>query len=334
MAEFEADTGVMPDRNLALELARVTEAAALAAARWMGMGDRDSAHAAAIDAIRHMIGSVDMDGVIVIGEGDKADTPMLYNGEQIGNGEPPEVDIAVDPIDGTTLLALGRNNAISVVALAPRGAMFDPGPCVYMEKMAVGRDARDAIDLDAPIEDNLKKVAAAKSLNVEDLVVVILDRDRHSQIIRDVRETGARIRLIPDGDISGAIMTCVDDVPGDILIGVGGTSEGVTSACALKAFGGQLLGRLWPRNEAEREEIADQGYDVERVLTIDDLVSDDNCFFSATGITNGDLLRGAGFRAAGAHTHSLVMRSVSGTVRWIEAHHDRDKLRDITNVTY
>lgn len=259
---------------------------------------------------------------------------MLYNGERIGNGQPPEVDIAVDPIDGTTLLSLGRDNAIAVVALSPRGTMFDPGPCVYMEKIAVGREAAGVIDFDAPIEDNLKRVASAKGIDIGDLVVIILDRDRHTPIIKDVREAGARIKMISDGDIAGAIMTCVDDAPGDVLIGIGGTPEGVTAACALKAFGGEILGRLWPRNERERREARDRGYDLDRVLTTDDLVAGDNAFFSATGITDGELLRGVRFRGRGATTHSLVMRSKSGTTRFIEAQHDREKIAAISNIDY
>jgi fructose-1,6-bisphosphatase II len=279
--------------------------------------------------------TVDMDGVVVIGEGEKDEAPMLYNGERIGNGVPPEVDIAVDPIDGTTLLSLGRNNAISVVALSERGTMFNPGPCVYMEKIAVGRAAAGVIDIEAPVKDNLAKVAKVKGIGVDDLVVIILDRPRHDALIREVREAGARIKLITDGDIAGAIMTCVDGSPGDILYGIGGTPEGVTSACALKCFGGEIQGRLWPRpgtDEAEQAEAA--GYDLNRVLTTTDLVAGDDVFFAATGITDGELLDGIRFRGAGATSHSLVMRSRSGTIRWVRAEHDRDKLRSISSVAY
>jgi fructose-1,6-bisphosphatase II len=323
-----------PDRNLALELVRVTEAAALAASRWMGRGDKEGADGAAVDAMRIVLGSVPMDGVVIIGEGEKDEAPMLYNGEHIGDGNPPKVDIAVDPIDGTTLTALGRSGAISVIAMAEQGSMFDPGPCMYMEKIAVGPDARDAIDLNKSPTENLKAVAAAKGEAVRDLTAVILDRDRHHDLIAEVREAGARVRLIPDGDVAGAISTCWPQSGADILFGIGGTPEGVITAAALKAMGGSHLGRLWPRNEAERKAAIDAGYDLDQVLTEDDLVRSDNCFFAATGITDGELLQGVHYNRRGASTQSLVMRSKSGTVRLIEAQHKIDKLADYASVDF
>lgn len=323
-----------PDRNLALELVRVTEAAALAASRWMGRGDKEGADGAAVDAMRIVLSSVQMDGIVVIGEGEKDEAPMLYNGERIGDGNPPEVDIAVDPIDGTTLTALGRGNAISVIAMAERGSMFDPGPCVYMEKIATGPDAAHAIDLTKSPTENLQAVAEAKRTSVRDLTAVILDRDRHSELIAEVREAGARVRLIPDGDVAGAISTCWPDSGADILFGIGGTPEGVITAAALKAMGGAQQGRLWPRNEAERKATVDAGYDLDRILTQDDLVRSDNCFFAATGITDGELLRGVHYDSLGASTQSLVMRSKSGTVRLVNAQHKIDKLADYAAVSF
>jgi fructose-1,6-bisphosphatase II len=324
----------LPDRNLALELVRVTEAAALAAAHWMGTGDKIGADGAAVDAMRHVLQSVDMDGVVVIGEGEKDEAPMLFNGERIGNGMPPATDIAVDPIDGTTLLSLGRPNAIAVVALSPQGTMYNPGPCVYMEKIAVGREAAGTVDIEAPVADNLAAVAKAKGVAVADLVVIILDRPRHDDLVAEVRATGARIKSISDGDIAGAIMTCVEDAPGDVLLGIGGTPEGVTTACALKCFGGEIQGKLWPRDDVERSAAIDAGLDLDQVLGIDDLVRGDNVFFAATGVTDGELLDGVRYRGAGATTHSLVMRGQSGTIRWVKATHDRDKLRQISDIAY
>ncbi|MFN8105036.1 MAG: class II fructose-bisphosphatase [Acidimicrobiia bacterium] len=323
-----------PDRNLALELVRVTEAAALAAAHWMGKGDKNGADGAAVDAMRFVLNTVDMDGIVVIGEGEKDEAPMLFNGERIGNGMPPATDIAVDPIDGTTLLSKGRQNAIAVVALSERGTMFNPGPCVYMEKIAVGPEAADVIDIEAPVAENLARVAKAKGIMVEDVVAVILDRDRHRDLEKEVREAGARIKSITDGDIAGAIMTCLDDSPADILLGIGGTPEGVTAACALKCYGGQILGRLWPRNDAERQAALDEGYDLDEVLTIERLVHGDNVFFAATGVTDGEMLDGVRFRGNGAYTNSLVMRSRSGTIREIKSFHDRGKLREISAIAY
>ena len=315
-----------PDRNLALELVRVTEAAAMAASRWMGRGDKEGADGEAVNAMRRVLDTVNMDGVVVIGEGEKDEAPMLFNGEHCGNGNEPATDIAVDPIDGTTLTALGRANAISVIAVSDKGTMFDPGPCVYMEKIAVGPGCADAIDLAKSPTENLQNIAEAKNKTVRDLTAVILDRDRHSELIAEVREAGARIRLISDGDVAGAISTAWPESGADVLFGIGGTPEGVISAAALKCMGGALQGRLWPRNEKERKAAEEQDYDLERILDLDDLVSGNNCFFAATGITDGDLLEGVRYAAGIAHTESLVMRSKSGTVRLIKTHHRLDDL--------
>jgi fructose-1,6-bisphosphatase II len=319
------EQGQAPDRNLALELARVTEAASLAGGRWMGRGDKEAADQAAVDAMRLVLNRVSMEGVIVIGEGEKDEAPMLYNGEQLGAGGPP-CDIAVDPIDGTKLTALGRPNAISVIALSERGTMFDPGPCVYMEKIAVGPEAAEVIELDAPVTHNLQAIAKALGEDVDDVTAVILDRDRHESIIKECREAGARIRLIPDGDVAGAISTAWPDSGANVLFGIGGTPEGVIAAAALKCLGGAILGRLWPRDDDERRAAADAGYDLNRVLTTDDLVSGDDVFFSATGITDGELLKGVRYWGDGAGTQSLVMRSKSGTIRKIESRHRWQKL--------
>ena len=315
-----------PDRNLALELVRVTEAAAMAASRWMGRGDKEGADGEAVNAMRRVLDTVNMDGVVVIGEGEKDEAPMLFNGENCGNGNEPATDIAVDPIDGTTLTALGRANAISVIAVSDKGTMFDPGPCVYMEKIAVGPGCADAIDLAKSPTENLQNIAEAKNKTVRDLTAVILDRDRHSELIAEVREAGARIRLISDGDVAGAISTAWPESGADVLFGIGGTPEGVISAAALKCMGGALQGRLWPRNEKERKAAEEQDYDLERILDLDDLVSGNNCFFAATGITDGDLLEGVRYAAGIAHTESLVMRSKSGTVRLIKTHHRLDDI--------
>ena len=323
-----------PDRNLALELVRVTEAAALAAGRWMGRGDRNAADRAAVEAMRLMLRSIDMDGVVVIGEGEKDEAPMLYNGERIGNGRPPQVDVAVDPIDGTRLLALGRPGAIAVVALSERGTMFSPGRIVYMNKLAVGPEAREVIDLDAPIPENLRRIARAKGKDVDDLTVVILERDRHADLIREVRAAGARIKLITDGDVSAALMTAFPDSGIDVLIGIGGSPEAVITAAALKCLGGEIHARLWPRNEEERRFAAEMDYDLQRILTADDLVRGDNIFFAATGITDGEILRGVRYTGSGARTHSVVMRSRSGTIRFVEADHRWDKLMRISGYPY
>ena len=323
-----------PDRNLAMELVRVTEAAALAAARWMGRGDKEGADGAAVDAMRLVLGTVSMDGVVVIGEGEKDEAPMLYNGEEIGDGTPPPVDIAVDPIDGTTLTALGRGNALSVIAMSDRGTMFDPGPCVYMEKIAVGPDCRGAIDITASTTDNLRSIAKALGKGVRDVTAVILDRDRHTDLIAEVREAGARIRLIPDGDVAGAISTAWPESGADVLLGIGGTPEGVVSAAALKCMGGEIHGRLWPRNDEERALAEAAGYDLSKVLLTDDLVVGDNCFFAATGITDGELLKGVRYGSRGAQTESLVMRSRSGTVRLVDAWHRLEKLSEYSSVDF
>jgi fructose-1,6-bisphosphatase II len=324
-----------PDRNLALELVRVTEAAALAAARMVGRGDKEGADQAAVDAMRYVLDSVSMDGVVVIGEGEKDEAPMLYNGEQIGDGSLPKVDVAVDPLEGTRLTALGMPSALAVIALAERGSMFDPGPCVYMEKIAGGPEIADLLDLDRPLPETLKLVAERKGIDIRDVMVVMLDRERHHDAMREVREAGARVRLILDGDVSAAMLAVSENSPVDLLWGIGGTPEGVISAAAIKCIGGQLLGRLWPRTDEERQAAIDAGYDLRRVLTCDDLVSGNDVFFSATGVTDGDVLQGVRYQGdRGATTESLVMRSRSGTVRRISARHDRTKLRALTGVRY
>jgi fructose-1,6-bisphosphatase II len=323
-----------PDRNLALELVRVTEAAAMAASRWVGRGDKNGADGAAVTAMRAVLATVAMDGIVVIGEGEKDEAPMLYNGEKIGDGSPPQTDIAVDPIDGTTLTALGRGNALSVIAVSERGTMFNPGPCVYMEKIAVGPDAAGSIDITASPSQNLRWIAKAKRENVRDLSVVILDRPRHTDLIAEVRSTGARVKLISDGDIFGAIATGWKDAGVDVLFGIGGTPEGVTAACALKCMGGEIQGRLWPRNEEERLAAIDAGYDLDKVLTTDDLVQGDNCFFAATGVTDGELLHGVRYDGDFCLTQSLVMRSKSGTVRLDNARHRLSKLEGYSAIDY
>ncbi len=335
--ESPEESGGRPDRNLALELVRVTEAAALAAARLVGMGDKIAADQAAVDAMRLVLDTVQMDGVVVIGEGEKDEAPMLYNGEQIGTGagDAPPVDIAVDPLEGTTLTAKGMPNALSVIGLAERGSMFDPGPCVYMMKMAGGAEIADCLDLDRPIGETLRLVAERKRCDIRDVMVVVLDRPRHADGIREIREAGARVRLISDGDVSAAMLAVSENSAVDLLWGVGGTPEGVISACALKCMGGQLVGRLWPRDDEERQAALDGGYDLEQQLTVDDLVRSDDCFFSATGVTDGDVLQGVRYAGTtGATTESLVMRSRSGTVRRVAARHDRSKLRAITGGRY
>jgi len=326
--------GKKPDRNLALELVRVTEAAALAAGRWMGRGDKRGADQAAVNAMRLSLNSIAMDGVVVIGEGEKDEAPMLYNGEVLGTGEPPLVDIAVDPIDGTRLTSLGLPGALSVVALSERGTMYFPGSIVYMDKIAVGPEARGVIDINAPVAENLKRVAKAKKRDVDDLTVVILDLPRHEQLISEVRAAGARIKLIPDGDISGGLMTAIEDTGLDILMGIGGAPEAVITACALKCMGGEIQCKLWPRNEEERQKALDEGLDLERVLTTDDLVQGDNVFFAATGITDGELLQGVKYFGTGAKTYSIVMRSKSGTVRLVEATHKWEKLMRFSQIQF
>jgi fructose-1,6-bisphosphatase II len=323
-----------PDRNLGMELVRTTEAAALAAGRWMGRGDKEGADQAAVDAMRIVLSTISMDGIVVIGEGEKDEAPMLYNGERIGDGTPPLTDIAVDPIDGTTLTSLGRGGALSVIAVSERGTMFNPGPCVYMEKLAVGPEAAGWVDITRSPTENLQAIAKAKGIAVRDLTAIILDRDRHRDLIAEVREAGARIRLITDGDVAGAIATAWPDSGADVLLGIGGTPEGVLAAAALKCMGGEIQGRLWPRSEDERRAALAAGYDLERVLTTDDLVQGDNCFFAATGITDGELVRGVRYQANGAVTHSLVMRSKSGTVRSVVARHRLEKLRQFSAIEF
>jgi fructose-1,6-bisphosphatase II len=327
-------TAQRPDRNLALELVRVTESAALASSRWVGRGDKLGADGAAVDAMRTVLSTVAMDGVVVIGEGEKDEAPMLYNGEHVGDGSAPMVDVAVDPIDGTSLTALGRPNAISVIAVSARGSMFDPGPCFYMRKIAVGPSAAGAIDITATPTQNLRWIAKAKSESVRDLTVVILDRPRHEDLIGEIRASGARVKLITDGDIFGAIAAGWPDAGVDVLYGIGGTPEGVIAAAALKCMGGEMQAQLWPQTDEERALAVVNGYDVDAVLTTEDLVRGDDAFFAATGITDGELLRGVRFSPRGANTQSLVMRSRSGTVRLVDAHHRLDKLSDFAAVDY
>jgi fructose-1,6-bisphosphatase II len=324
-----------PDRNLALELVRVTVAAALAAARWVGRGDKEGADQAAVDAMRFTLHAVPMDGVVVIGEGEKDEAPMLYNGEQIGDGSPPEVDIAVDPLEGTRLTAMGQPSALSVVALAERGSMFDPGPCVYMEKIAGGPEIADLLDLERPFQETLRLVASRRRSDVSDLMVIMLDRERHTEAVKEIRKAGARIRFITDGDVSGALIAVTEGSGVDLLWGIGGTPEGVLSAAAIKCMGGQMLGRLWPRDKDERRRAREAGYDLEEVLDVDRLVSGRDVFFAATGVTDGDLLQGVRYQdGAEATTESLVMRSRSGTVRKVWATHNRIKLRELTGTRY
>ena len=317
-----------------MELVRVTESAALAASRWVGRGDKNGADGAAVAAMRAVLGTVTMDGIVVIGEGEKDNAPMLYNGENVGDGTPPLVDVAVDPIDGTTLTAQGRTNALSVIAVSDRESMFDPGPSYYMEKIAVGPEAVGSIDITATPSQNLRWIAKAKRENVRDLTVVILDRPRHAELIDEVRASGARIRLISDGDVYGAIAAGSMQSGVDVLMGIGGTPEGVIAAAALKCMGGEIQGRLWPQDEDERATIEAAGLDPAAVLTTEDLVKGDNCFFAATGITDGPLLDGVRFDARGVTTQSLVMRSRSGTVRRIDAHHQLAKLQEYSDIDY
>ena len=318
-------------RNLALELVRVTEAAALRAARWMGRGDKEAADQAAVDAMRAVLGTIAMDGVVVIGEGEKDEAPMLHNGQHVGDGTPPEVDIAVDPLEGTRLCALGMPSALAVIALSERGTMFDPGPCVYMEKMAGRDEIADLLDLDRDLGRTVELVAERKGTDVRDVMAVVLDRDRHQTGIQAIRDAGARVRLITDGDVSAALLAVSPRSPVDFLWGIGGTPEGVISASAIKCMGGAQVGRLWPRNDEERQAAIDGGYDLERILTHDDLVKGEDVFFSATGVTDGDMLQGVRYEGArGASTESLVMRTRSGTVRRISSRHDRSKLRNLS----
>jgi fructose-1,6-bisphosphatase II len=324
-----------PDRNLALELVRVTEAAALSAARWVGRGDKLAADQAAVDGMHAVLHTVSMDGMVVIGEGEKDEAPMLHNGERIGDGTPPEVDIAVDPLEGTRLCALGMPSALAVIALSERGTMFDPGPCVYMEKMAAGDHLADLLDLDRPLGKTVELIAERKGSEVNDVMVVMLNRPRHQEAMDAVREAGGRVRLITDGDVSAALMAVGENAAVDLLWGIGGTPEGVISAAAIKCIGGAQIGRLWPREEGERQAAVDAGYDLSRVLTQDDLVKGNDAFFSATGVTDGDVLQGVRYAGTkGATTESLVMRSRSGTVRRVNSRHDRSKLRSLVGYRY
>jgi fructose-1,6-bisphosphatase II len=323
-----------PDRNIALELVRVTEAAAMAAGRWVGRGDKNGADGAAVRAMRSLVSTVSMNGVVVIGEGEKDEAPMLFNGEHVGDGTGPEVDIAVDPIDGTTLTAKGMPNAIAVLAAAERGAMFDPSAVFYMDKLVTGPDAADFVDINAPVSVNIRRVAKAKRSTPEDVTVVILDRPRHEGIIKEIREAGARIKLISDGDVAGSIYALREGTGVDLLLGIGGTPEGIISACAVKCLGGTIQGKLWPKDDEERQRAVDAGHDLDRVLTTDDLISGENVFFVATGITDGELLRGVRYRSETAITDSIVMRSKSGTVRRIDSEHRLSKLRAYSAIDF
>jgi fructose-1,6-bisphosphatase II len=330
----EGRTGNRPDRNLALELVRVTEAAALGAGRWIGRGDKEAADQAAVDGMRAMLDTVSMDGVVVIGEGEKDEAPMLFNGEEIGDGNGPAVDVAVDPLEGTRLTAKGQPNAIAVIAVAERGTMFFPGAAVYMDKIATGPEAVDVIDIEAPPRENVERVARAKGMRPSEVSVVVLERDRHEALIDELRETGCKVHLIPDGDVAPAIAAARPQTGVDLLMGIGGTPEGVIAAAALKSVGGGVPGKLWPRDDDERQALVDAGFDLDRVLTTDDLVSGEDVFVAATGVTTGALLRGVQYRPGGAVTDSIVMRSRSGTVRRIEATHELDKLERFSGREY
>ncbi|MFI7063965.1 class II fructose-bisphosphatase [Kribbella sp. NPDC050124] len=329
--EVEADA---PDRNLALELVRVTEAAAMAAGRWVGRGDKNGADGAAVNAMRTLIGTVGMNGTVVIGEGEKDNAPMLYNGEQVGSGDGPECDVAVDPVDGTTLVAKGMANGIAVMAVSARNSMYDPSAVFYMEKLVVGPEAAEVVDIRLPVAENIRRVAKAKGSTVDDVTVVLLDRPRHEELATQIRATGARIKFISDGDVAGAVEAARPDTGLDMLLGIGGTPEGIIAACAMKCLGGLIQGRLWPKDDAERQKALDAGHDLDRVLSTDDLVSGDDCFFVATGITDGELLRGVRYGRSTARTHSLVMRSRSGTIRSIESVHQLTKLRAYSAIDF
>ncbi|GAT69648.1 class II fructose-bisphosphatase [Planomonospora sp. ID91781] len=323
-----------PDRNLALELVRVTEAAAMAAARWVGRGDKNGADGAAVNAMRQLINTVSMNGVVVIGEGEKDNAPMLYNGESVGDGTGAECDVAVDPIDGTRLTALGMPNAISVIAVSERGSMYDPSAVFYMDKLVTGPEAASSVDINAPVADNIAAVARAKGCESSDVTVVVLDRPRHEKIIAEIRETGARIKLITDGDVAGAIMAARTGTGIDLMLGIGGTPEGIIAACALKCLGGVIQGRLWPRDDAERRKALDAGLDLDATLTTDDLVKSDDVFFAASGITDGEIMQGVRYRGGRAVTSSLVMRGRSGTIRKIESEHQLWKLRAYSAINF
>lgn len=326
--------GATPTRNLALELARVTEAAAMMAGRFMGRGDKEGADQAAVNAMRLILRTVDMNGIIVIGEGEKDKAPMLYNGEKVGNGSKPDVDVAVDPIDGTRPLAFGRSNSLATVALAPRGTMFDPGPFLYMNKIAVGPEAKGKINIERSITENLHAIAKSKGKAVEDLTTIILDRPRHDHMIAEIRKAGARIREIPDGDVAAALMTAWPDAGVDVLLGIGGTPEGVIAACALRAMGGEIQGKLFARDEDELRRGREAGYDFDKVLMMDDLVASEDVFFAATGITDGELLKGVRYHGDRITTDTLVVRGLTGTVRQISATHTTDKLDNLSSIHY
>ncbi|RJQ83682.1 class II fructose-bisphosphatase [Amycolatopsis panacis] len=317
-----------------MELVRVTEAAAMAAGRWVGRGDKIGGDGAAVDAMRQLVSTVSMRGIVVIGEGEKDEAPMLFNGEEVGNGDGPDCDVAVDPVDGTTLMAKGMPNALAVLAVAERGAMFDPSAVFYMEKLAVGPDAAGKVDIAAPVGENIRRVAKAKNSSVSDVTVCVLDRPRHERLVKEIREAGARIRFISDGDVAGAIAAARPATGVDLLLGIGGTPEGIIAACAMKCLGGELQGKLWPKDDAEREKALAAGHDLDRILLTDDLVRGDNTFFCATGVTDGDLLRGVHYRAGGATTQSIVMRSKSGTVRMIDGYHRLEKLRAYSSINF
>ncbi|QCC86356.1 class II fructose-bisphosphatase [Desulfovibrio desulfuricans] len=323
-----------PEKNLALDIVRITEAAALASARWLGRGDKEAGDGAAVDAMRVSFATLSIDGLVIIGEGEKDNAPMLFNGEKVGKGCGPSLDVAVDPVEGTNLLAYGRPNAISVVGVAPRGSMFNPGPSYYMQKLVVAREARDVIDLDAPVKDNLFNVAKSMGKSVQDLVVFVLDKPRHEKLIAEIRQAGARIQLQTDGDVAGALMAVDPRSEVDIMMGTGGTPEGVLAACAIKGMGGQLLARLDPQSYVEKEAITEAGIDAREVLTVHDLVRSDDCFFAATGISGGDFLRGVRYSAKHAVTHSLVLRGKTGTLRYVESYHNMDRLSKISAVRY
>jgi fructose-1,6-bisphosphatase II len=330
----QTSSNEVPDRNLGLELGRVTEAAAIAGSRWVGRGDKNGADGAAVNAMRRLINTVAMNGTVVIGEGEKDHAPMLYNGEKVGDGTGPDVDVAVDPIDGTTLTAKGMSNALSVIAVAERGTMFDPSAVFYMEKLATGPDAAEVVDIRLPAKENVRRVAKAKRVEAQDVTVCILDRPRHDSLVAEIRGTGARIKFITDGDVAGAIMACREDTGVDLLLGIGGTPEGIISAVAIKCLGGVIQGRLWPADDDEKQKALDAGHDLSRVLSTDDLVSSDNVFFAATGVTDGELLHGVRFHAASATTQTLVMRSKSGTIRFMESDHQLKKLRRYAAVQF
>lgn len=323
-----------PEQNLAFNLVRVTESAALSSARWLGRGDKESGDQAAVDAMRLSFQSLSIQGTIIIGEGEKDNAPMLANGESVGNGTGPAVDVAIDPVEGTRLLAFGRPNAISVIGACEKGHMYNPGPSYYMQKLVVGHEARNVVDIDAPVEDNLKKIAKAIGKDINDLVVFVLDKPRHERLIQEIRATGARIQLHTDGDVAGALMVADPRTDVDVMMGTGGTPEGVIAACAIKGAGGQLLGRLEPQSYLEKDAIERAGVDIREILSVESMIRADDAFFAATGISGGDFLRGVQYTGTGAITHSLVIRAKTGTMRYIESHHNWDRLMKISAVKY